>query len=80
MEKGDSMKQHFLQRKEIIQIILSVSLMIIAAVEMLGEPARLVSMITITAGAIGTGVGIGVFVERKRLSAESENGVMKTGE
>jgi hypothetical protein len=60
------MRKQLLAHRDLIQIIISMAIAIASAVDMIGRPGRLVTILTLTAGAIGTGIGIGVTVERKR--------------
>jgi hypothetical protein len=59
----------FLRRRgDAIQIALGVPVTAAAAVDMIGRPARLVSVLALGAGMFAAGLGLGRIVERKRQS------------
>jgi hypothetical protein len=66
------MRHRIRKISEIIQIIVSILLVIIAGLDMIGKPARLVMILTLFAGSIGIGANIGVFAERRRWKRENE--------
>ena len=62
----------FLQaRAQLIQVILGVIIASLAALDMIGKPARLVMILTLFAGALGAGIGIGAYVEKRRKEGRS---------
>ncbi len=63
------MKQQIRKFAEIIQLVLFLLIVILAAYDMIGKPARTVSIIALTAGAIAIGVNIGVYVEKNEQVA-----------
>ena len=66
------MNQRFRKNVEIIQIVVSLFIVIIVGIDMIGQPARLVTILTLFAGAVGIGVSIGVYAERKRIEHQNE--------
>ncbi len=54
------------ERREIVQAILSVLIAVVSGVDMIGQQARLVHVLGLTAGALGTGIAIGRLVERRK--------------
>jgi hypothetical protein len=67
------MKQQFRRYADIIQLVLSLFIVLLSGYEMIGKPARLVSIIALTGGAIGIGVSIRVYVEKRRSKHRKEN-------
>lgn len=60
------MRDFFRRRVDAIQIALGVPVTVLAAVDMIGKPARLVSVLSLGAGMFAAGLGLGRIVERKR--------------
>jgi hypothetical protein len=58
-------KQRSINR-ELFVILLSAFIVIVSAVDMLGEKARMVNIVAIVAGGIGAGIALGRIVERLR--------------
>ena len=52
--------------RERIQIVLSLVMIAVSLPDMIGVPARLVTLLTLSAGCLGAGISIGVLVERRR--------------
>jgi hypothetical protein len=67
------MRKHIVKHREILQVIISVMIALASAVDMMGRPARLVTILTLTAGALGTGISIGVFIERRRKEKQKKS-------
>lgn len=62
------LRQRLRQYRDLIQLILSFTLAAVAAVDMIGRPARLVMVVTLFAGALGVGVTVGMLVEHRRAA------------
>lgn len=54
-------------RLEFAQLLLSIAVVVILAIDMRGQPARTVPMLTLLAGAFSAGVALGRRAERHRL-------------
>lgn len=50
----------------IAQIIISILIVVVSSVDMVGQKARLVHVLTIVAGSLGAGIPLGKFIERRR--------------
>lgn len=61
------MKAFLQTRGELIQIGLGLVLAALAAVDMVGRPARAVDVVAIGAGMFGAGLGLGQAIARRRL-------------
>ena len=53
-------------KHELIATLLSITVSIIGAIDLLGHPLRMVHILTIFAGGLGAGVGLGRLVDRVR--------------
>ncbi len=51
---------------EVIQVIISVLIAVVAGVDMIGEPARLPLVLTLTLSSISAGIGVGRLIEKRR--------------
>jgi hypothetical protein len=60
------MKRQPSLKRELIGAVLSIFISMVSAVDLIGHPARLVSILTIFAGGVGAGVTLGRVVERMR--------------
>jgi hypothetical protein len=65
---------------ERIQMGVSAFLVALAAFDMIGKPARLVSILTLAAGCIGIGVSVGVLAERRRTQRNIESDLSDAGQ
>lgn len=54
---------------QVIQIVLGVLVTTTAAADMVGKPARAVGVITVGAGMLGAGIGLGRLIEGRRARA-----------
>lgn len=54
---------------QVIQIVLGVLVTTAAAADMVGRPARAVGVITVGAGMLGAGIGLGRLIEGRRARA-----------
>jgi hypothetical protein len=63
-------KQRSINR-ELFAALLSAFIVVVSAVDMLGEKARLVNIIAIVAGGIGGGIALGRIAERLRSGTKS---------
>jgi hypothetical protein len=68
------------QRLEVIQIVLSLIIALIAAYNMIGQPARTVDILALTAGMFGTGGALGVLMERRRTDRLKISDQEKSGQ
>ena len=66
------MKQWLKNHTEIIQAIIALFIAIIAGIDMIGKPTRLVNVIILIAGSFGAGVGLGVFTEKIRTKRRAK--------
>ena len=60
------MKKQIPFKVELFQIAVSLFIVVITAMDLIGKPARLVIILTITAASISVGIAIGRLIERKR--------------
>lgn len=58
-------RQHSVGR-ELLGTIISVAVSLAGAIDLIGHPARTVQILTIFAGGVGAGVGLGRVVDRWR--------------
>ena len=56
---------------EVISVILSTFVVAVTGYSMIGEPARLVLVITVIAGSLAAGIAIGGLIERRRQEKKS---------
>jgi len=59
------MKNRILRFKDIAQIAVSLLIAIAAGADMIGQPARLVHVLALSAGALGAGMGLGVYLGKR---------------
>ncbi len=57
---------------EVVAVILSTFVVVVTGYNMIGEPARLVLIITIIAGSLAAGIATGSLIERKRSEKKTE--------
>lgn len=60
-------------KMEVIAVILSTFVVVVTGISMIGEPARLVLVITIIAGSLAAGIAIGSLIERRRKEKGSDH-------
>lgn len=60
--------------REVVQLVLSVAVAVLSGAAMVGQPARLVHVLALSAGALGAGITVGQFVERRRRRRASPEG------
>jgi hypothetical protein len=60
------MKRQPSLKRELVVALLSIGISMISALDLIGHPARTVSILTIFAGGVGAGVSLGRVVERLR--------------
>lgn len=58
-------------KRELITTLLSIAISIIGAIDLLGHPLRMVHILTIFAGGLGAGVGLGRLIDRFRSEREA---------
>jgi hypothetical protein len=58
-------------KRELIATLLSIAISIIGAVDLIGHPARMVHILTIFAGGLGAGVGLGRAIDRYRAERKA---------
>ena len=58
------MKRQPSLKRELVGAVLSLGVSLISAVDLIGHPARLVSILSIFAGGVGAGVTLGRVAER----------------
>ncbi len=56
---------------EVVAVILSTFVVVVTGFNMIGEPARLVLIITIIAGSLAAGIATGSLIERRRREKKS---------
>ncbi len=61
------MKKWFNRHIEVIQIVVSLLIVVVAGYDMIEKPARPAILLTVVFGSIGVGASIGVYFERRRL-------------
>ena len=67
-------------KRELIATLLSIAISIFGAVDLLGHPLRMVHILTIFAGGLGAGVGLGRLLDRVRAERDARAGSAATGE
>jgi hypothetical protein len=60
-------------KRELIATLLSIAISIIGAVDLIGHPARMVHILTIFAGGLGAGVGLGRAIDRYRAERTAKD-------
>jgi len=58
---------------EVIQVAAGLVIAVIAAADMVGQPARLPLVLALAAGAFGAGAGIGALAEKRRARRGDQN-------
>ena len=53
-------------KRELIATLLSIGVSLIGAMDLIGHPARTVHILTIFAGGLGAGIGLGRLIDRWR--------------
>lgn len=58
-------------KRELIATLLSIAISIIGAIDLLGHPLRMVHILTIFAGGLGAGVGLGRLLDGVRAERDA---------
>jgi len=57
---------------EVAQIIVSTFVVVVFGLDTIGQPARLVFILTIVAGSLSVGIALGRLIERRRKEKKTE--------
>jgi hypothetical protein len=66
-------RKYIAEHRDVIQIVASVIIALATGFDMIGQPARMVHLLTLSVASIGAGAGIGVFVERRRHNRRDQS-------
>ncbi len=60
------MKREFSAKRELLAVLISFAVAVAVGIDMYGEPARVVHLLTLAAASVSAGVGLGRWIERRR--------------